>query len=145
MIVRAATLADKTACIYLLRDSHQAAGFTFAFQAAYASQLFDQHMTSHQACVLVLEHEAKCCGLLMAVWFEHPFGAGRYAKETVWYIAPDARGRSALKMLHAYEVWAKEQGCTAIGMASLETNDVSKLYERCGYKPVETHFLKSLV
>uniref|UniRef100_UPI0035BC53CD GNAT family N-acetyltransferase n=1 Tax=Paenochrobactrum pullorum TaxID=1324351 RepID=UPI0035BC53CD len=106
--------------------------------------LFDQHMASRQACVLVFEHNSQVSGLLMAVWFEHPFGAGRYAKETVWFIAPQSRGRSAIKMLSAYETWAKEQGCTAIGMASLEINDVSKLYLRRGYRSVETHFLKIL-
>ncbi|WP_439273539.1 GNAT family N-acetyltransferase [Pseudochrobactrum sp. HB0163] len=143
-MVRHATSADKMACIRLLRQSHQAAGFDYPFQAAYAAQLFEQHLASNQACVLVLEHGEHVSGLLMAAWFEHPFGAGRYAKETVWFIAPQARGRSALKMLAAYEAWARGQGCTAIGMAALAGNDVSKIYQRCGYEPAETHFLKSL-
>jgi hypothetical protein len=144
-MIRHAVNTDKVACIHLLRESHRAAGFDYPFQAAYASNLFDQHMASNQACVLVYEHEGRVSGLLMTVWFEHPFGAGRYAKETVWFIGSHARGRAAIKMLAAYETWAKEQGCTAIGMASLETNDVSKLYLRHGYQPVETHFLKSLI
>lgn len=143
-MIRKALPADKVACIKLLRESHAAAGFTFPFQASYAAQLFDQHMALQSACILVLTREEQIAGLLMAAWFEHPFGAGRYAKETVWYIAPQARGRSAIKMLDAYEAWAREQACTAIGMASLVTNDVSKLYERRGFAPVETHFLKSL-
>ena len=143
-MIRHANITDKLACVHLLRESHQAAGFDYSFQAAYAAQLFDQHIASHQACVLVFEQDGQVSGLLMAVWFEHPFGAGRYAKETVWFIAPHARGRAATKMLSAYEAWAKEQGCIVIGMASLETNDVSKLYLRRGYQPVETHFLKTL-
>lgn len=143
-MVRFATSDDKLPCIRLLRDSHEAAGFVFKFQAAYASALFDGHMSHEHACVLILEHEGQVQGLLFASWFEHPFGAGRYAKETVWYVAPVARGRGAIKMLDAYEAWAREQSCTAIGMASLATNDVSRLYERRGYAPVETHFVKSL-
>lgn len=143
-MVRFAVVADKAACIRLLRESHEAAGFTFPFQAAYAAALFDGHMNHAHACALVLEHEGHVQGLLMASWFEHPFGAGRYAKETVWYVAPIARGRGAIKMLDAYEAWAREQGCAAVGMASLATNDVSRLYERRGFMPAETHFLKSL-
>ena len=143
-MVRFAVTADKMACIRLLRESHEAAGFVFPFQASYASALFDSHLNHAHACVLVIEHETQVQGVLMASWFEHPFGAGRYAKETVWYVAPVARGRGALKMLGAYEVWAREQGCAAVGMASLVTNDVSRLYERSGYTAVETHFLKSL-
>lgn len=91
---------------------------------------------------LVLVTGSPARGVLMAATFEHPFGAGRWAKESVWYIAPEARGRAAIQMLDAYEAWAREQDCTTIGMASLASNDVSRLYERRGYAAVETHFVK---
>lgn len=84
-------------------------------------------------------------GVLMAMAFEHPFGAGLWAKETVWYISPAGRGSSALRMLDAYEDWARAQGCATIGMASLATNDVSRIYERKGYSPAETHYLKAVI
>lgn len=142
MVIRLALSSDRLACVQLLKASHSAAGFTFPFQAAYAASLFDQHLASSQALALVLGDRPQ--GILLAAWFEHPFGAGRYAKETVWFIDPSARGRSALLMLDAYEAWAREQSCTAIGMASLASNDVSRIYERRGYRPAETHFLKSL-
>lgn len=102
--------------------------------------LFRQHLAG--GLVIVAGQPAQ--GVLMAMPFDHPFGAGKWAKETVWYIAPEARGRAALRMLEAYEAWAREHGCAAIGMASLATNDVSKIYERRGYAPAETHFVKAL-
>ncbi|NSZ73259.1 GNAT family N-acetyltransferase [Agrobacterium tumefaciens] len=142
MEVRFATASDRDRVVTLLRESHAAAGFTFPFQAAYADQLFQQHMASQKACVLVAGNPAR--GVLMAVAFEHPFGAGRIAKETVWFVTPEARGRGAIKMLDAYEVWARSLGCVSAGMASLATNDVSSLYERRGYSAVETHFMKPL-
>jgi GNAT superfamily N-acetyltransferase len=138
--VRRATEADRFAVIGLLKESHAAAGFTFPFSAPHADRLFRQHM----AAGLVLVAGVPARGVLMAVAFDHPFGAGKWSKESCWYIAPDARGRSALQMLDAYEAWAREHGCTTIGMASLATNDVSRIYERRGYAPAETHFLKSL-
>lgn len=141
-MIRHAVTADKMACINLLRDSHEAAGFDFPFSAVRASALFDFHMTFPQACLLIIGDKPQ--GLLMASWFEHPFGAGRIAKETVWYVAQSARGRGAIKMLNAYEAWAKDQNCDAIGMASLISNDVSKIYERRGYEAAETHFIKLL-
>lgn len=140
MDVRSAVEGDHHRVISLLRESHQAAGFAWPFQAAYADRLFWEHMAG--GLVLVLGERAQ--GVLMAKAFEHPAGAGRWANETVWYIAPGARGRSALQMLDAYEQWAREQGCTVIGMASLATNDVSALYARRGYAPAETHFIKAL-
>lgn len=139
-MVRPATSADRTTVIRLLKDSHAAAGFTFPFSAPHADLLFREHMAS--GLVLVLGNPVQ--GVLMARTFDHPFGAGKWAKETVWYIAPEARGRSAFQMLDAYEAWAREQGCTTIGMASLATNDVSGIYQRRSYAPAETHFLKAL-
>lgn len=142
MDVRFADQSDRDRVIALLRESHAAAGFTFPFQAAYAEKLFNQHICSDKACVLVAGKPAQA--VLMAVVFEHPFGAGRIAKETVWFVTPQARGRGAVAMLDAYEAWARSIGCVSAGMASLITNDVSKLYERRGYSAVETHFMKPL-
>ncbi|UXS49271.1 GNAT family N-acetyltransferase [Agrobacterium tumefaciens] len=142
MDVRFATAEDRDRVVALLRESHEAAGFTFLFHAAYADQLFQQHLASDNAVVLMAGDPAQ--GVLMACAFEHPFGAGRIAKETVWFVTPKARGRGAIRMLDAYEAWARSVGCVSAGMASLATNDVSSLYERRGYSAVETHFMKSL-
>ncbi|QTK78330.1 GCN5-Related N-Acetyltransferase [Agrobacterium tumefaciens] len=142
MDVRFATAEDRDRVVGLLRESHDAAGFTFPFQAAYADRLFQHHLVSDKACVLVVGNPAQ--GVLMACAFEHPFGAGRIAKETVWYVTLSARGRGAMRMLDAYEAWARSVGCVSAGMASLATNDISSLYERRGYSAVETHFMKPL-
>lgn len=139
-MVRRATADDRAAILRLLKEAHGAAALPFAFSAPHISLMLDAHMSD--GLVLVTGKPAR--GVLMAMTFDHPFGAGKWAKETVWYIAPSARGRAALPMLDAYEAWAREQGCTTIGMASLATNDVSRIYERRGYAPVETHFVKSL-
>ena len=143
-MVRPGTSADRFAVIDLLRQSHVAAGYTFRFEAARADALYRLHLENPAACALLLERDGIACGLLLASAFDHPFGAGLMAKETVWFIAPSARGRSDLAMLDAYEAWAKSIGCVAIGMAALASNDVSKLYIRRGYAPAETHFLKTI-
>ncbi|XUY27834.1 N-acetyltransferase family protein [Agrobacterium sp. rho-8.1] len=143
--VRPARNSDAGAVVDLLRQSHAAASWTFPFDPARAHSLFVAHMQGSRSCVLVLEDASGVSGLLMAGVFDHPFGAGLCANETVWFIAEHARGRSSLKMLDAYEAWAKEQGCAVVCMASLAINDVSRIYTRRGYAPVETHFMKALV
>ncbi|BCH65874.1 hypothetical protein RvVAT039_30900 [Agrobacterium vitis] len=143
-MVRPGTIADRFAVIALLRDSHAAAGYAFQFEAARADALYRLHLDNPMACALLLERDGSVCGLLLASAFDHPFGAGLMAKETVWFIAPEARGRSGLIMLDAYEAWAKSIGCVSIGMAALATNDVSSLYARRGYVPAETHFIKPI-
>ena len=142
--VRFARNSDAGAAVELLKHSHAAARWTFPFDPVRAHSLFSHHMQSEKACVLVLESGGAVSGLLMAGVFDHPFGAGLCAHETVWFIAEEARGRCSLNMLDAYEAWAKEQGCAVICMASLAVNDVSRIYTRRGYAPVETHFMKAL-
>ena len=141
-MIRHAIEADRPRCSTLLKESHVAAGFPWPFRGANAEALFSLHTSSDNACCIVLDIDGAAQGLLMAEAFEHPFGAGLWAKETVWFVSEQHRGRGALRMLDAYEAWAREKGCVAIGMASLESNDVSALYARRGYAPVETHFLK---
>lgn len=139
-MVRHAAVDDRDAILSLLKEAHAAAALPFPFSAPHISMMLDAHMASG----LVLVAGTPAQGVLLASTFEHPFGAGKWAKETVWYIAPQARGRAAMRMLASYEAWAIEQGCTAIGMASLASNDVSKLYDQRGYAPAETHYVKSL-
>lgn len=142
MIVRPATEDDRLPVLRLLKESHVASGVAWPFRGAYAEAQFRAHVADADACCFVLGDRPR--GVLAARAFDHPLGAGTWAKESIWYIAPDGRGCGALRMLDAYEAWAREQGCTVIGMASLAVNDVSRLYARRGYEPVETHFIKAL-
>jgi len=140
MEVRFADQSDRDRVIALLRESHAAAGYTFPFQAARADLLFRQHMESPRACAIVIGRPAQ--GILLAVSNDHPFGAGNVAVETIWFVSERARGRGSLKMLDAYEAWAESVGSASIVMASMSINDVSGIYLRRGYAPIETHFLK---
>jgi GNAT superfamily N-acetyltransferase len=143
-MIRMAVSGDRLRVIALLRDSHAAAGFEFPFRPAYAEALFRAHAGGDDCCCIVYQDAEIVQGLLMAAAFYHPFGAGLWAKETVWWINPAYRGRSGFSMLAAYEDWARALGCVSIGMASLAINDVSTIYRRCGYQPAETHFVKAL-
>lgn len=154
MTIRRAVEADKIRVIQLLRDSRIGAGFddpsgisgfTFPFEAAYAERLFLHHMAASNAVCLV--HAPQNCaeGVLMATAGEHPFGPVKLARETVWWIDPAHRGSAAVRMLDAYEVWAREQGCRFIGMAGMGGDPaVGRLYQRRGYGVAETHFLKAV-
>ncbi len=142
MEVRFAEASDRDRVIALLKESHTAAGYKFPFQAARAALLFQQHMDSPNACVIVIGKPAQ--GILLAVSNDHPFGAGQVAVETIWFVSEAARGRGSLKMLDAYEAWARSVGSTSMVMASMSINDVSGIYLRRGYAPIETHFLKTI-
>jgi GNAT superfamily N-acetyltransferase len=66
----------------------------------------------------------------------------KIAVETFWYVAPEHRGRG-LKLMIAFEEWAKRQGCQKVAMVHLadsHSDELSLLYVRRGYKLIETHF-----
>lgn len=153
-MIRAAVAADKASVVQLLRASRESAGFDspagttgffFPFDPAYAERLFFAHLVHGRACCIVHEVDGLAQGVLMAVAFEHPFGPVWLAKETVWWIDPAHRGTAAVRMLDAYETWAKSQGCVFVGMAGMGADpEVARLYRRRGYRDAEVHFLKAL-
>lgn len=146
-------MSDIDRAVILLRDSRQGAGFdnpggisgfTFPFDPAFAARLFTAHLDREDRYCAVLDVGGRVQGLLLAAAFDHPFGPVRVAKETVWWIDPCHRGRSAISMLDAYEAWWRQQGCSYGGMAGMgDDPEVGKLYRRRGYKTAETCFLKA--
>lgn len=142
-MIRFSEYSDKHDCIELLRESHSAANFPFSFCDQSAGVLFEYHHKLSNACIIILD-KGGAKGLLMATITPHPFGVGLCASETVWFVSNQARGASGIKMLSAYEEWAKSHGCALISMASLVSNDVSAIYRRRGYDAAETHYVKYL-
>lgn len=154
-MIRNATVSDRTRAVELLRDSRLGAGFdqvggptgfVFPFDPQYAERLFLRYVRGGQRFLcLVNDVDGVAQGILMAHAFEHDFGPVWIAQERVWWIDPRHRGPSALKMLTAYEAWAKAGGYRFVGMAGMGADPgVKILYERCGYRAAETHYLKDI-
>lgn len=73
------------------------------------------------------------------------FGQCLLATEVAWWVEPEARGSGeGLKLLNAFEYWAKNvAGCRLISMTSLN-KDVEKVYKKNGYKLYERAYMKVL-
>jgi GNAT superfamily N-acetyltransferase len=153
-MIRLADIADKARVVTLLKNSRGGAGFdqaeattgfVFDFDPAYAARLFMSHLILPNMLCLVLDEDDAAQGVLMGVASEHPFGPVRLATETLWWIEPDYRGRNAIRMLEAFEDWARGQDCDYSGMAGMGASpQVAHLYQRRGYRAAEVHFLKAL-
>jgi GNAT superfamily N-acetyltransferase len=144
MTVRPATPDDRVPVVRMLRDAHKAGGLPFKFSAAHAVALFDAQQAQDRLCLIFdsgTQH-----GVLMASAQQHPFAPVLYAAEVVWWIDPEHRGKSASEMLAAYEAWAAERGCAFVAMAALSAAPrAGVIYERRGYRPAETHYIKPMV
>lgn len=155
MMIRLGEVRDCNRAVVLLRDSHAAAGFDRAdgptgfhvpFDPDYAMRLYLAHLSTPRMLCLALERGGLLQGVLLAAAYEHKFGPVWFAGETAWWIDPAHRGSAAMRMLDAYERWAKQdQRCAFAGMAGMgDDPEVAKLYLRRGYRAAEKHFLKVL-
>lgn len=143
LLVRRGERRDRQHVVPLLRAFHTASGMPFPFSAPWAAALFDAHCTASDRLALVLDR-GRACGVLLAHCGESPLGPFRIAQEIAWWVDPEHRGASG-GMLDAYEAWAAERGCAYAGVASLAAFPrASLIYERRGYSPAETHFIKAL-
>lgn len=68
------------------------------------------------------------------------------ANEMFWFVQPESRGQG-LRLFNAYETEARSRGakrCSMIHLLGLQPDALSKLYERRGYRAVETAYHKEL-
>ncbi len=83
-------------------------------------------------------------GMIAGIIYEHYFNTEVISQELFWWVDPESRGGVGLKLLSAFENWSKDNGAEKIMMISLEANDVSKVYKKRGYAPLEHTFVRSI-
>ena len=87
-----------------------------------------------------------CQGLLYGQRFVSATSGKTIFQEAVWYVNKPFRG-SGLILLKEAEKMLKSQGVGIIIMAVLENSKTEKIktfYQRLGFKPMETHYVRSL-
>jgi len=96
--------------------------------------------------VLVLENNEEIQGGIVSVCMAPWMMSEPFAVELAWFVRKSARdGRGAIKLVKAYETWAKSKGVTKIGMSDLtKIQSLGKLYERLGYSLSETSYIKEI-
>jgi GNAT superfamily N-acetyltransferase len=92
--------------------------------------------------ILLSEDGPDVTGMIALVVQEHPYSGIPMAFELVWWVDPERRGIGR-ELLSAAEGWAREQGARAIQMVAPNPR-VGALYERLGYRAVETSYQRSL-
>lgn len=156
-MIRPACLSDKNRVIEMLREFHaewlRRAGASLlaaddpalSFHPEYGERLFAVHLRNPRACAFVLDIEGAAHGMLLAVAVDHLLGPVRIAKENAWWIDPAQRGPSAMRLIAAYEDWARAQGCRVAEMSGLGADPaVAVIYQRRGFVRMETSYVKAL-
>jgi GNAT superfamily N-acetyltransferase len=104
-----------------------------------------QFMSQKLGTVLCAHENFELRGAIAGVIYENVFDGGPCASELFWYVWPGAPKGTGHALLEAFEEWAKRRGCTRVTMAYMLHNMPERLasyYERHGYRPFETHYVK---
>lgn len=149
MPVRPATKADLPTIAGMGSSFFGHTRYARFVQADEAQILYTFERILEHGAVFVAEIDGRVVGFIACVmhgaWFDPSF---RIAIETSWWMHPDARGRpEGVRLLFAFERWAKEQGANAICMSDIRLDEESPagdILERLGYQVSERTFIKEL-
>lgn len=145
-MIRVATPCDLPALTRMAADFHAAVLHLAAvpFSPLTASAAFQQAMGNPRVVVLVADRDAQAVGVLAAQEVDYIGGPAIFAREILFWIDPDHRGRLAVPLLRAYEAWAQGRGIRLIGMTCFDDGRTPKLMMRLGYAATEVNFVKGL-
>jgi GNAT superfamily N-acetyltransferase len=144
--LRLATAADEAALVRM--------GQRFLTESSYKEHLKNNpaqmiHFTRRMlACadarILVAEEDGEAVGMLVFYLFPHFFSGEPMAGEIVWWVEPERRaGSTGLRLLREAERLAREAGSTKMQMIA-PNERIGALYEKLGYRRVETTYQKEL-
>src|SRR3990172_6668882 len=78
-------------------------------------------------------------GMFGVAMAPHPVSGERFASELFWWVRPDARGTTGLKLLRTADAWTRDQGAKLLQLAAPDAR-AERLYERLGYTRIEVCF-----
>lgn len=96
------------------------------------------------AFLLIVDEVAQ--GILYGTRLRSPMNGGEIFQEVMWYVNKPFRAHG-VRLLKEVEKHLKSDGVSTMIMAVLENSKTEKLksfYTRLGFKPLETHFIRSL-
>ena len=97
---------------------------------------------SNQGVIIVLDDNGEIAGAIGGMAVPDCITGILSATEMFWYTRKQHRGQG-LRLLSAYEAWAKERGCKKVRMVhlyDLMPDKLRKLYEKRGYREIETTY-----
>lgn len=141
-MIRPAVETDKTQVIELARLFIDGMiSESMVFDEAAANAHFD--LLFKVAKCLLYEIDGKVVGLIAGIVSAKYFCSGKSLQEIVWFVHPDHR-TVGVRLLRAFEQLARDEGCDDVMLTHLEGNDLSGIYEKLGYKRVQTTYLKGV-
>jgi GNAT superfamily N-acetyltransferase len=149
--VRPAEPDDLPALMRMAQDFHAASPCApyIQFCPASMADTFHRLAVNDEACLLVGEVGGEVLGMIAGVATPHYVNAVHTTtQELFWWVDPAARHtRVGLRLLQAFEDWARAVGSRTLFMASTATltpDKLARFYRRKGYGAVDVNYAKNL-
>lgn len=129
-------------------------GHRFLASTIYASFLTDNPaqmaitashlMTSPDGVIFVAEDARHgVVGMIGMLLFSHFLSGDLTSSEIFWWVEPDQRGSMGVRLFKAAELWSVGHGAAVLQMVA-PTIEVGALYERLGYRAIETAYQRKV-
>lgn len=145
--MRKATISDLPRLAECADEFYRASKFLKRFDLDKFVALWSALLGNETGVIFLLEDAGKITGTIGGMIYPEPYSGELIATEFFWYCLESHRG-GGLRLLKAFEQWAREQGCAQIRMVHLMDSMPEKLdrvYKHYGYVEAERHFVKELM
>jgi|SwirhisoilCB1_FD_contig_61_1230484_length_13407_multi_3_in_0_out_0_8 hypothetical protein len=141
--MKIATTEDIPEITNMAMDFLEVSGYADLGNEKTITKLITDVVTSSQTEKIILLKPD--IGFIAGIATPFLFGDCLLATEIAWWVNPDSRGSGeGLKLLGAFEYWAKHVAeCKLISMSSLD-KEIEKYYKKNGYKLYERAYMKVL-
>jgi GNAT superfamily N-acetyltransferase len=148
MMIREAQVEDLPKLEPCAREFYTASHFLKNFDPERFVDMWTALLDSGAGAILLLTDEdtGEIHGTLGGVVYPEPYSGTLVATEFFWFVKEARRGEG-LRLLRAFEAWARDKGCAQIRMAHLVDvmpAKLEKVYRRFGYTPAEVLYVKEL-
>lgn len=148
MHIRPLTIEELPQCIPFGQAFHQEMQLPGRFLPEEFLKNWTFFLQHYTAVILTLWKDETLAGGLGGMVTPDLLDGRLLATEFFWFMDPAHRtGTGAIRLLHAYEAWAKEKGATEVRMVHLVGNhddQLGRIYQKLGYGLIELNYRKPL-
>ena len=144
-MINKATVDEILAVITMAKNFEDHTDFVLV-DVEYATKFYVNLIGKDGGVIFVIKKDGKIVGGIGGLIGPDLHYPRMIAVETFWFVLPEYRGEG-MKLLDAFEQWAKENKCDCVAMIHLADSHpkaLEKIYKRKGYQLIENHYLKVL-
>lgn len=145
-MIRELTTDDLPTLLPLCREFQAEGGLPGEFVSEKFICSWNNFITLKMGVVFGMYRDGKVVGMLGGIAYNDLNDGKMVVMEMFWYVVKEFRGMG-LKLLKTFEAWAIKRGAARLCMAclaGLNSDSMSSLYSRLGYRPLDLTFVKEL-